>query len=97
MAAIRPTWLMFSPVFFLVLWSTGYVAAKFGLGYIEPLTFLTLRFACVVNRYQTSLLLIHPPTETLMAVVRMMVRRGQHHGNKRSFNVPAPLDLQNIL
>lgn len=30
---------------FVVLWSTGFVGAKFGLPYAEPMTFLTLRFA----------------------------------------------------
>ena len=30
---------------FVVLWSTGFIGAKFGLPYAEPLTFLALRFA----------------------------------------------------
>jgi drug/metabolite transporter (DMT)-like permease len=30
---------------FVVLWSTGFVGAKFGLPYAEPLTFLAIRFA----------------------------------------------------
>jgi drug/metabolite transporter (DMT)-like permease len=32
---------------FVVLWSTGFIGAKFGLPYIEPMTFLVLRFALV--------------------------------------------------
>jgi drug/metabolite transporter (DMT)-like permease len=32
---------------FVVLWSTGFIGAKYGLPYIEPVTFLTLRFALV--------------------------------------------------
>jgi len=44
----QPAWLFFAPAVFTLLWSTGYVAAKFGLGYAEPMTFLTLRFASVV-------------------------------------------------
>jgi len=28
----------------VLLWSTGFVSAKFGLPYAEPLTFLLLRF-----------------------------------------------------
>lgn len=43
------------------MWSTGYVAAKFGLGYIEPLTFLALRFACVVVIMAILFLIIRPP------------------------------------
>ena len=30
---------------FVVLWSTGFIGAKFGLPYAEPLTFLSIRFA----------------------------------------------------
>ncbi|MEM9139018.1 MAG: DMT family transporter [Pseudomonadota bacterium] len=32
------------PVFFVLIWPTGFVGAKFGLPYAEPLTFLALRF-----------------------------------------------------
>ena len=35
------------PAFFVLLWSTGFVVAKFGLPYAPPLTFLLLRFAGV--------------------------------------------------
>jgi len=40
----------FSPVpgFFVLLWSTGFIVAKFGLPYAPPLTFLVLRCAAVV-------------------------------------------------
>jgi drug/metabolite transporter (DMT)-like permease len=41
-------WLQAMPGLFVVLWSTGFVSAKFGLPYAEPLTFLLLRFALVV-------------------------------------------------
>lgn len=43
------------------MWSTGYVAAKFGLGYIEPLTFLALRFACVVAIMAALFMILRPP------------------------------------
>lgn len=36
------------PGLFVLLWSTGFVSAKFGLPYAEPLTFLLLRFTLVV-------------------------------------------------
>ena len=35
------------PGVFVFLWSTGFIGAKFGLPYIEPLTFLAIRFALV--------------------------------------------------
>lgn len=61
MTADRPTWLVFAPAIFLVMWSTGYVAAKFGLGYIEPMTFLALRFACVVIIMAGLFVILQPP------------------------------------
>lgn len=33
------------PMVFVVLWSTGFIGAKLGLPYAEPLTYLALRFA----------------------------------------------------
>ncbi|AXA94293.1 DMT family transporter [Massilia sp. YMA4] len=36
------------PLFFVFLWSTGFIVAKFGLPYAPPLTFLLLRFAGVL-------------------------------------------------
>ena len=38
----------FAPGTFVVLWATGFVGAKYGLPFAEPLTFLALRFAIVV-------------------------------------------------
>jgi drug/metabolite transporter (DMT)-like permease len=36
------------PLVFVALWSTGFIGSKLGLPHIEPITFLTLRFAIVV-------------------------------------------------
>jgi drug/metabolite transporter (DMT)-like permease len=36
-------WLSPVPLFFVVLWSTGFIAAKYGLPYAPPLTFLIVR------------------------------------------------------
>jgi drug/metabolite transporter (DMT)-like permease len=37
-----------APAAFVLLWSTGFIGAKFGLPYIEPLTFLAVRMVFVV-------------------------------------------------
>lgn len=34
-----------APWLFVLLWSTGFIGARFGLPYIEPFTFLAIRFA----------------------------------------------------
>ena len=47
---MRPSQLAIAaaPVLFVLLWSTGFIGARYGLPYIEPLTFLALRMAFVV-------------------------------------------------
>ena len=35
------------PLLFVALWSTGFIGAKLGLPFVEPLTFLAVRFAIV--------------------------------------------------
>lgn len=37
-----------APVLFVLLWSTGFIGARYGLPYIEPLTFLAVRMVFVV-------------------------------------------------
>jgi drug/metabolite transporter (DMT)-like permease len=59
--AHRPNWLVFAPAMFLFVWSPGYVAAKFGLGYIDPFTFLALRYGVIVIIMTALYLIIRPP------------------------------------
>lgn len=35
---------LFFPALFVLLWSTGFIGAKYGLPYVEPFTFLFIRF-----------------------------------------------------
>jgi len=42
-ATHAPSWLSPVPMFFVFLWSSGFIVAKFGLPYAPPLTFLVLR------------------------------------------------------
>lgn len=37
-----------APIVFVLLWSTGFIGSKYGLPYVEPLTFLMLRMILVV-------------------------------------------------
>src|SRR5271169_4713056 len=37
-----------APMLFVLLWSTGFIGARYGLRYIEPLTFLAVRMVFVV-------------------------------------------------
>jgi len=51
------SWVAATPTIFVVLWSTGFIGAKLGLPYCEPLTFLTLRMAVVVTLLVTLALI----------------------------------------
>ncbi|MEM9063152.1 MAG: DMT family transporter [Pseudomonadota bacterium] len=57
----RPGWLIAAPAFFLLFWSGGFVFAKLGLQYAEPLTFLALRFAIVVAAMGAVFVVLRPP------------------------------------
>lgn len=44
-AKAQRSWTKAAPAAFVLLWSTGFIGAKLGLPYAEPMTFLALRFA----------------------------------------------------
>ena len=35
-----------APMLFVLLWSTGFIGARYGLPYIEPFTFLAVCWCC---------------------------------------------------
>jgi drug/metabolite transporter (DMT)-like permease len=43
-APARPAFVAAAPWVFVLLWSTGFIGARYGLPYIEPFTFLLIRF-----------------------------------------------------
>jgi drug/metabolite transporter (DMT)-like permease len=43
-ALSKSLWLRAMPVVFVLIWSTGFIVAKFGLPYAPPLTFLVMRY-----------------------------------------------------
>ena len=49
-AAAPPSlmWTTLAPGLFVLLWSTGFIFAKMGLPYVEPFTFVAMRYAVVV-------------------------------------------------
>ncbi|MFA9440429.1 DMT family transporter [Uliginosibacterium sp. sgz301328] len=58
---------------FVVLWSSGFVGAKLGLPYAEPLTFLTLRYACVIVLMGAAALLWRAPWPRGRAILHIAV------------------------
>jgi drug/metabolite transporter (DMT)-like permease len=49
-----------APAVFVVLWASGFVGAKFGLPYAEPLTFLTVRMGAVVLLLAALIVITRP-------------------------------------
>ncbi len=51
----------FVPFLFALLWSTGFIGAKYGLPYIEPFSFLATRFLIVLVLLGLIILVLRPP------------------------------------
>jgi hypothetical protein len=49
-----------APVVFVLLWASGFIGAKFGLAYAEPMTFLSLRMIAVVLLLAVVIVLTRP-------------------------------------
>ena len=49
------------PLLFVFLWSTGFIGARFGLPYSEPLSFLLARYLCVIVLMTAISFLSHAP------------------------------------
>ncbi len=50
-----------APFLFVFLWSTGFIGAKFGLPYAEPLTFLLWRYVLIISLLTTLALATRAP------------------------------------
>jgi drug/metabolite transporter (DMT)-like permease len=62
-----------APALFVFLWSTGFISAKLGLPHIEPMTFLTLRFAVVALGFLVLALWLGLRWPRPMAVLHQLV------------------------
>ena len=56
----KPLWLPAAPAIFLLLWSLGFPIARICLQYVEPMTFLALRYALVLLILAPLFLLLRP-------------------------------------
>lgn len=60
-AGRRLDWTGVMPPLFVLLWSTGFIGAKFGLPYAEPLTFLLVRMLIVAAILAAAAWVMHAP------------------------------------
>ncbi|MFT4609551.1 MAG: drug/metabolite transporter (DMT)-like permease [Cellvibrionaceae bacterium] len=68
--------IQFSPILFPLLWSTGFIGAKYGLPYIQPFSFLALRFLLVLILFGGIILLLRPPMPKNLSVVKAVFISG---------------------
>jgi drug/metabolite transporter (DMT)-like permease len=57
----KPLWLQAAPAIFLLLWSLGFPVARICLQYVEPMTFLALRYGLVLAILAPLFLALKPP------------------------------------
>src|SRR3954468_9390757 len=69
-----------APGVFVLLWASGFIGAKLGLPYAEPLTFLTVRMSAVVVLLGLIILLTRPVWPSRMAVLHSAVTGLLVHG-----------------
>ena len=69
-----------APGVFVLLWASGFVGAKLGLGYVEPLTFLSLRMIVVVVLLAIILAVTRPKWPGAAGVVHSAATGLMVHG-----------------
>ncbi len=69
-----------APGLFVLLWSSGFVFAKLGLGYAEPLTFLSVRMIAVVALLAVILALTRPKWPNATGIAHSAVTGLMVHG-----------------
>jgi drug/metabolite transporter (DMT)-like permease len=69
-----------APVLFVLLWSSGFIGARYGLPYVEPMTFLTLRMTFVVLILGFIVLIARAPWPQGIEIGHSLVAGGLVHG-----------------
>jgi len=69
-----------APALFVVLWASGFIGAKFGLGYAEPLTFLSLRMIALVVLLGAVIIVTRPKWPDAAGMVRSALTGLLVHG-----------------
>jgi drug/metabolite transporter (DMT)-like permease len=76
MSSLNRAIVQFSPILFPLLWSTGFIGAKYGLPYIQPFSFLTLRFLMVLILFGGIILMLRPAMPKSLGVVKAVFISG---------------------
>jgi drug/metabolite transporter (DMT)-like permease len=89
------------PLFFVFLWSTGFIVARFGLPYAPPLTFLLLRYGCVVAVLVPLVLVLKAPwpggQARQIAVAGLLLHGGYQAGVWSAIKLGKPAGLSALI
>ncbi|KIF83396.1 peptide ABC transporter ATP-binding protein [Noviherbaspirillum autotrophicum] len=101
-ATTRPnSWIIAMPFLFVLIWSTGFIVAKFGLPYAPPLTFLLLRFSGVLVVLLPVVLLMKAPWPIgrirQIAAAGMLVQAGYLGGVWCAIKLGMPAGLSALI
>jgi drug/metabolite transporter (DMT)-like permease len=66
----EPSWILAMPTVFVLLWSTGFIGAKWGLPYAEPFTFLSIRFGIAALLFASIVVVTKAPWPKSFSEVR---------------------------
>jgi len=101
--SIRPSLSIVAPLLFVVLWSTGFIGAKFGLPYAEPFTFLFIRMvlACalllLVTRITRSTFPRHVADYRHISVSGLLIHAGYLGGVFFAIDHGMPAGLSSLI
>jgi drug/metabolite transporter (DMT)-like permease len=94
-------WIVAMPWLFVLIWSTGFIVARYGLPYAPPLTFLLLRFAGVLVVLVPLILLMRAPWPSgksgHIAVAGILVQAGYLSGVWCAIKLGMPAGLSALI
>jgi drug/metabolite transporter (DMT)-like permease len=100
-AAPPNAWVAAMPAVFVLIWSTGFIVAKFGLPYAPPLTFLLLRFVGVLLVLGPLVLLMRSPWPSgkvgHIALAGVLVQAGYLGGVWCAIKIGMPAGLSALI
>lgn len=89
------------PLLFVLIWSTGFIVAKFGLPYAPVMTFLLLRYLCVLLILVPALLLVRAPwpqgQAMHIAIAGVLVQAGYLSGVWSAIKLGMPAGLAALI
>lgn len=95
------SWITAMPFLFVLIWSTGFIVAKFGLPYAPPLTFLVLRFVGVLAILIPMVILMRAPWPTgkagHIAIAGILVQAGYLGGVWSAIELGMPAGLSALI